>query len=917
MAFAEDRRQFWLDGGIFSYAGRPKRDTIFHGRLILANLAILFGEFSVIELRCPGCRRDLSLPDAVAGKTVRCAHCRQILQVPAPARPPRETRLRNAPNTAAAVPIVRPIAPEPPRMPREPGAPPRRRGSALIALFVMGFVGLLLFAVVGLIGAGVWYYVDGGGGQNQQANGSTSTTTFGPVPDEPANPNPGELSPRALDRLKNLTVFVKADFPGGQSQGSGFLVRVENRIGYVVTNDHVVRGNPDVDQLDRPGRPARPGSRILPRRTVVVFNSGTPQERTAACQIVANDDRRDLAILRITDSIALPEPIDLSRPAELRETLPVFVLGFPFGQDLGHGRNPAITVGKSSVSSLRYDRSNRLSRIQVQGGLNHGNSGGPVVDARGRLVGVAVSGLEGTEIGFIIPPQDVLDMLHAKDYQIRVLTVRSNSAEAELEFQVELLDLVEGVNEVKVLYLTGQGLPPEAMQSVNGRFPILPNSRELILSLDRGKYIGRLKIRSNEAHQNQLAYQVVYTTRGGVTLCNAPKNYHVSFGSVAMAPPVNQNSNPPVNPNPPANTNPPADPNSKPSRPPISRPPRVRPSPPQEPAQEPPISPPPPWVPPETTVAFEAPVTKVAVGGAGRFFVMHFATLHKLSIFDVKQKKFVKTMTVDDDQVMFAAGKSLLILALPKSGVFERWNLNTLQREAEVPSPGIGGIKALVMGNAADDVLLTFVPGGTPNMGVQLIDPKTFRASPYQIDPIPNQFFGLKYSPEFTCVSMSANAQTIVVHGQFTWSSLVRDGMKYRAFTFGAEMPLPSPDGKLIITHGQALSAEGKPITQKRGGHGKAVWCIPAIQGDYYVSFNEVKVGANPSYIKMMIHKGSDVEPVATLPKNESMVELVDWFFGRPKQFERHVFVLPQDKLLVYIPPKNDRIDLFALSISK
>jgi S1-C subfamily serine protease len=231
----------------------------------------------------------------VAGKAVRCAHCRQIVQVPAPVRPPKETRLRNAPNSAAAVPIVRPIAQESPARPREPVAPPRRRGSALVALFVMGFIGLLLFAVVGLIGAGAWYYMDSSGGQTQQGNGSASGAAS-TEPDEPASSNPGELSPRALDRLKRLTVFVKADFGIGESQGSGFLVRVENRIGYVVTNDHVVRGNPDVDQFDRPGRPAGPRSRINPRRTAVVFNSGTPQERTVACQIVATVDRRDLAI---------------------------------------------------------------------------------------------------------------------------------------------------------------------------------------------------------------------------------------------------------------------------------------------------------------------------------------------------------------------------------------------------------------------------------------------------------------------------------------------------------------------------------------------------------------------------------------------------------------------------------------------
>ena len=858
----------------------------------------------MIDLRCPRCRRDLSLPDGVAGKTIRCAHCREIMQVPAPVRPPRETRLRNAPNSAISVPVVRPIESAPPPRERPMAAPPPRRGSALIALIVMACIGMLLFAVVGLIGAGVWYYADSKSQSQKTASAAAAGATSTPAePEEPANPNSTELSPRSLARLKKMTVFVKSDFGFEENQGSGFLVRVENNIGYVVTNDHVVRGNPRMRQFDRPGQPARPGWRIRPQRTSVVFNSGAPEERTLPCQIVATDDRHDLALLKITGA-ALPQPIDLTQPADLRETLPIFVLGFPFGQDLANGRNPSITIGKSSVSGFHYDQAHRLERVQVQGGLNPGNSGGPVVDARGRLVGVAVSGLKGTEIGFVIPPQDVLDLLHRKNYRINVAASSFNGGDTNIEFQVELLDLLEGVKEVKVLYLTGQELPPEATRTTNGRYPMLPNARELILTSNGGKYTGRVQVRPGELVKNQLPYQVVYTTGNGQTLCNAPQNFNVGFGGVAATPPMgpNPNQNPQQNPNP------------NPNPAPAVNPPRNLP--PSQPA-EPPITPAPPWMPPETTVTFEGPATQVAVGGAGRFLIVHMSSVHKLAIFDVKQKKFVKTLTLDDDQVMFAAGKSLLILALPKTGVFERWNLNTLQREAEIPSPGISGIKALAMGNATDDLLLTFVPGGSPNMGVQLIDPKTFKSSSYQIESIPNQPFGLKYVPEHASVTMSANAQTIVVRGQFVWSSLIRDGMKYRAFTFGADSPLPSPDGNLIITHGQVLSADGKAITPKRGGHGRAVWCIPAVQGDYYVSFNEVKPPNSSSHLKVMIHKGSSVESFATLPRNDSMIELIDWTFGQPKALERHVFALPEDKLLVYIPPKNDRIDLFSLSISK
>src|SRR5262245_36187124 len=792
-------------------------------------------------MRCSGCRRDLSLPETVGGKTIRCAHCRALLEVPLP--PPRETRLRNAPNTA--IPVIAPSRPEP--APRERVSPPvamrpARRISPIIALLVLGGICLFMLALAGLIGVGAIVLV-------RESSAETAATTEPAASNEaaamvddpgPTNPNSTELSAQALNRLKKMTVFIKSDFGFAASTGSGFVVRVEDRTGYIVTNDHVARGNPLTDEEDRPGFMAKRGSRIQPKSTSVIFDSGTAQERTVFAQIVATDEAHDLAILKVTDVANLPKPIDISNAPELRETMQVYVLGFPLGRLLAGGRNPAITVGKASISSLRYDRANRLSRVQLQGDLNPGNSGGPVVDARGKLVGVAVASIGGTQIGVAIPPQDVFELLQRRNYLIKVTCPNASREQAEVQFQVEMLDLVEGVRQVRALYLTGKSLPPEAQRAVNGRFPILENARELVLTPDRGKFTGRLTVRPNELIQNQLPYQIVYTTAGGQTLCNAPQNFNVPFGGFAgPVPPAQPNLNPPqAGPNPNPNPNPPTRPNP--------------------PTLEPPPGPaPPPWVPPETTLTVEAPITQTAVGGAGRFLIVHVGSRKKLSILDLKQKSFVKTIELSEEQCLFAAGKSLLIIALPKAGVFERWNLNTLTRETEVPSPGISGIKALAMGSASDELLLALVPGGSPNMGLQFIDPRTFRSSPVEVEAIPNQPFGLKHTADSACLTMSANAKTIVVRGEFNWTSLVRDDTKFRAFTFGADMPLPSPEGDLLIANGQVLSFEGKEITKKRDGHGRAIWSVPAVQGNYCISFNQDNNFGEKQTLKVMVHKGS------------------------------------------------------------
>src|SRR5262245_53702498 len=105
-------------------------------------------------MRCSGCRRDLSLPETVGGKTIRCAHCRVLLEVPLP--PPRENRLRNAPNTA--IPVIAPSRPAPATQVRlipPLAVHPVPRITPLIPLLLLGGMCLVLLALAGLIGVGV------------------------------------------------------------------------------------------------------------------------------------------------------------------------------------------------------------------------------------------------------------------------------------------------------------------------------------------------------------------------------------------------------------------------------------------------------------------------------------------------------------------------------------------------------------------------------------------------------------------------------------------------------------------------------------------------------------------------------------------------------------------------------------------
>jgi S1-C subfamily serine protease len=154
-----------------------------------------------------------------------------------------------------------------------------------------------------------------------------------------------------------------------------------------------------------------PNSR-RPLRVEVTLHSGTPDSVTLLGRVLGVDRANDLAPLRV-EAAKLPAPLKLASAGKLIETEDVYVFGFPFGREPGKN----ITVNKSSVSSLRK-AGGVLKQVQVNGGMHPGNSGGPVTDAAGQVVGVAVSGLRGTTINFAVPGDAVLGFFNGYAHEI-------------------------------------------------------------------------------------------------------------------------------------------------------------------------------------------------------------------------------------------------------------------------------------------------------------------------------------------------------------------------------------------------------------------------------------------------------------------------------------------------------------------
>lgn len=173
------------------------------------------------------------------------------------------------------------------------------------------------------------------------------------------------------DRESSVTTTVE------HATGSGFAVSSE---GHLVTCAHVVRGATRVD---------------------VKFG-----DQSYVAQVLALDKRNDLALLKV-DAQQLGA-LDLGDSDAVELAQDVRVVGYPLTDVLGS----SIKVTRGTVSGIVDQDDDRL--FQVDAPINAGNSGGPVVNASGHVVGVASAKLSGEEIsniGFAVPVAEVRELL--------------------------------------------------------------------------------------------------------------------------------------------------------------------------------------------------------------------------------------------------------------------------------------------------------------------------------------------------------------------------------------------------------------------------------------------------------------------------------------------------------------------------
>lgn len=286
------------------------------------------------------------------------------------------------------------------------------RRSKVFIIFGLLVTLLVGMVVGGVVGGGVAYYF------SRQAGGSSATAplaqpvsslsqpaqqaTAAPLPTvQPLQSSGDSAVVAAVKQVSPAVVTVvntlNADAAGAQQQqlpgldpnapqeqaratGSGVIISAD---GLIVTNNHVVESA---------------------RSLAVIFADGTRQD----AELVGTDPLTDLAVIRVGGKVPAFAPLGDSDALQPGET--VIAIGSP----LGDFKN-SVTVGVVSALNRTVPGTGQEGLIQTDAAINHGNSGGPLVNLQGQVVGINTlvvrgNGLTGDQaegLGFSVPSNTV------------------------------------------------------------------------------------------------------------------------------------------------------------------------------------------------------------------------------------------------------------------------------------------------------------------------------------------------------------------------------------------------------------------------------------------------------------------------------------------------------------------------------
>ena len=204
-----------------------------------------------------------------------------------------------------------------------------------------------------------------------------------------------------------------------EGMGSGFIINEE---GYILTNYHVIDGAKEV---------------------TVTLSDG----REVTASVVNYDSDKDIAMIKINEEVKVHGVVELGDSDALQPGEEVVAIGNPLSKEL----SSTLTKGIISALNRNVETQSGVSTnlIQTDTAINAGNSGGPLINTKGQVIGIntlkASDGAEG--IGFAIPINDVKEKIDSLSKPILNLGVSVRVVDETL---AKKLNLEEGLYVVEV-----------------------------------------------------------------------------------------------------------------------------------------------------------------------------------------------------------------------------------------------------------------------------------------------------------------------------------------------------------------------------------------------------------------------------------------------------------------------------------
>ncbi len=311
-----------------------------------------------------------------------------------------------------------PVFAAPPRSPLPPPAPssaptPNPRNTLRAAL-AGGVVGAL---VAGAVAFGTVKATD---------HTTVTTRTVAAALSSPSGQAAPSIDVKAvLAKVAPSVVSIEI----GQNGRNGAVTAVAAGSGVVISSDGMVLTNAHVVALtDSQGRPLS--------NPVITVKTSDGKSHTA--KVLGSDVGNDVAVIKMDNTAGLTA-VTLGDSKALQVGDPVVAIG----NALDLGDTPTVTDGIVSAlgRSLDVDANVTLKNlIQTNAAINHGNSGGAIVNAAGELVGITSAGIpDAQNIGFAIPTENITPLL--KD-----LEAGKSTATAQVAFLgVSTADSTSGV----------------------------------------------------------------------------------------------------------------------------------------------------------------------------------------------------------------------------------------------------------------------------------------------------------------------------------------------------------------------------------------------------------------------------------------------------------------------------------------